>query len=196
MWKARLAAVAVAAALAVVAWFLPQLRRELIHDIVRSDAAPSDPAPLPGGTGPGLLPSPRTRVVLIDGLSAEVAATLPVWSATCKRGVTLRVDVGFPTVSLPVEAALWTGLTQQQTGIVYRADRPIIPPLDARGIPAQIAGSIAIAENHGYIVRSLGFATAEPAAAPERVHQDAETEGWKAQWEPRALAPGGLFARL
>lgn len=196
MWKVRLAAVAVAAALAVVAWFLPQLRRELIHDIVRSDAAPSDPAPLPGGTGPGLLPSPRTRVVLIDGLSAEVAATLPVWSATCKRGVTLRVDVGFPTVSLPVEAALWTGLTQQQTGIVYRADRPIVPPLDARGIPAQIAGSIAIAENHGYIVRSLGFATAEPAADPARAHKDADPEGWKAQWEPRALAAVASDARL
>ena len=43
--------------------------------------------------------------MLIDGLAANIAATLPAWSAQCKRGVAMTVDVGFPTVSLPVEVS-------------------------------------------------------------------------------------------
>ena len=31
--------------------------------------------------------TPRTRVVLIDGLAAELTPSLPVWTATCKRGL-------------------------------------------------------------------------------------------------------------
>ena len=100
---------------------------------------------------PGLPPAAHTRIVLIDGLGADTAHTLPVWSALCDRGTRLTVDVGFPTVSLPVQVALWTGLTQQQTGIVGNGSgAPRSPPLDARGIPAQIAGSWAIAEDHGF----------------------------------------------
>ena len=49
--------------------------------------------------------------------------TLPAWSALCARGDRLVVDVGFPSVSLPVEVALWSGLTQQQSGIVGHGDR-------------------------------------------------------------------------
>jgi hypothetical protein len=149
----------VAALLLAAAWVLPGVRRHYIADATTWDATPSPPAKLPGGSGPGLPPAPRVRVVLIDGLAAKTARTLPTWTALCKRGVTLTVDVGFPTISLPVEAALWSGLTQQQTGIVFRSDRPLDPPL--RGIPSQVPGSRAIAENHGYIVRSLGFAQVE-----------------------------------
>ncbi len=182
-------------ALSVIAWFLPQLRRALIHDVVTWDARTSDPAPLPAGTGPGLAPVARTRVILVDGLAESVAKTLPAWTATCKRGVTLRVDVGFPTISLPVEVALWTGLTQQQTGVVFRDHRPLVPPL-AKSIPAQVAGSVAVAEYYGWIVRSLGFAHTEPAADPTKPADDATPDAWKTQWEARALAAVTSDARL
>jgi hypothetical protein len=196
MLRQRIAAGVVVATLAAFAWFVPDLRKDLIRAVVKYDAVPGDPAPLPAGMGAGLPRAARTRVILVDGLAAPVAATLPAWSALCKSGVTLRVDVGFPTVSLPVETALWTGLTQQQSGIVYRADRPLDPPLGPRGIPAQIPGSIAIAESHGWIVRSLGFATTEPAAAEGSRVKDADPEGWKTVWEERALAAVKTDARL
>lgn len=180
----RLAALIVVAALAAGAYLVPPLRRALIRAVVSYDAIPGDAAPLPGGRGGGLTRTPRTRVVLIDGLSAEVAATLPRWRELCARGLDLVVDVGFPTVSLPVEVALWSGLTQQQTGIVFRSDRPLIPPL--RGIPAQVPGAIAIAEHHGWIARSLGFAVTEPAAEPGKPVKDAGAAAWATTWEARA----------
>ena len=175
-----------AVALVVFAWWLPGVRRALIQAVVTYDAPPAAPAPLPGGTGPGLTPTPRTRVALIDGLSADVAAQLPTLSALCARGTTLTLDAGFPTVSLPVEVALWTGLTQQQTGIVFRSGRPLVPPLGAAGIPAQVPDSWAIAESHGYIVRSLGFARAEPAADPAGPNKDVDPDAWAATWQARA----------
>ena len=186
--RRKIAAVIGVAVLGALAWELPQLRRTLIFDITRLDAEPREPAPLPGGSGPGLTRVARTRVVLIDGLTAATAETLPAWSAVCKRGITMTVEVGFPTVSLPVEVSLWTGLTQQQTGVVSRSDRPIVPPLDRKGIPAQVAGSWAVAENHGWIVRSLGFAKVEPAADPQAPAKDADAKAWDAQWEAHALA--------
>jgi hypothetical protein len=146
----------VVAALLVGAWLLTGVRHRLIHDITTWDALPSPGAVLPAGKGPGLTEVERVRVVLIDGLAQDTARSLPAFSELCKHGIDLTIDVGFPTISLPVEAALWTGLTQQQSGIVFRSDRPIEPPL-AKSIPAQVDGSRAIAENHGYIVRSLGF---------------------------------------
>jgi hypothetical protein len=188
MLRYRITLAIVVVALSAAAWFLPQLRRELLKDVITWDAPKTDPAPLPAGTGPGLAPVARTRVVLVDGLSEKIAQMLPMWTATCKRGITLRVDVGFPTISLPVESALWTGLTQQQTGIVFRDRRPLVPPIDRRGIPAQVAGSIAVAEYYGWIVRSLGFQHTEPAADPANRAKDENPEAWKAQWEARALA--------
>ena len=173
--------------LSAIAWYLPRLRRDLLQDIITWDAAPSDPAPLPAGNGPGLAPVARTRVLLIDGLTEDVAKKLPNWSAFCKRGVTMKVDVGFPSVSLPVEVALWTGLTQQQTGVVFRDRRPLVPPL-AQSIPSQVKNSVAVAEYHGWIVRSLGFAHAEPAADPQSVSRDSNPDLWKTQWEAKALA--------
>src|SRR5205814_5389612 len=128
------------------------------------------------------------------------------------KGVTLRVDVGFPTVSLPVAVSLWTGLTQQQTGIMDRYNRPLEPPLDARGIPAQVPGSIAITEgvmkprakgggelvpgNYGWIERSLGFQRTEPAADPKSSIVDRDGQAWSEQWESRAKAAVASDARL
>ena len=194
--KHRIIAVAVALALLVLAWLLPHVRHRLIADVTTWDAPPEEPAQLPLGEGPGLPPAQRVRVLLIDGLTAEVAVTLPAWSEQCKRGVTMTVDVGFPTVSLPVEVALWTGLTQQQTGILFHSDRPLEPPLDRRGIPAQIAGSRAIAESHGWIVRSLGFSKVEPAADSADHARDAVDASWPVHWRDVATEAVASDAKL
>ncbi len=182
-----IAAIVVIAILGAIAWITPDRRRVVIRAITTYDADPTEPAPLPGGSGPPLARTAKTRVVLIDGLTSEIAATLPRWSALCKSGTTLDIDVGFPTVSLPVEVSLWSGLTQQQTGVGFRSNRPLEPPLDRKGIPAQIAGSHAVAEYYGYIVRSLGFSIAEPAMDPQAHGKDLAPEEWKAQWQGRAL---------
>ena len=193
----------VAAVLAAAAWWLPDVRRGLIFDITWWDAAPNDATELPTAPGTGLAPTARTRVVLIDGLTAEVAPALRTWSAVCKRGIDVVIDVGFPTISLPVEVALWTGLTQQQTGTVTRNGgrggsygHPLEPPLDRRGIPAQIAGSIAIAEDHGWIVRSLGFSRVEPRADPGDATKDANAAAWRNRWQRAAIEAIGSASPL
>jgi hypothetical protein len=182
--RQRIAALVVVALLAAYAWLAPGVRHRFLHAVITWDAPKTDPVELPAGIGPGLMPAPSVRVILIDGLSASTAHTLTTWSSLCKRGLDLEVDVGFPTVSLPVEVSLWTGLTQQQTGIVFRSDRPLVPPL-ARSIPRDVPGSVAVAENHGYIVRSIGFASALPPAGDTPV-QDADAETWKTRWETAA----------
>lgn len=179
----KLAAIIAGVVLCALAWTLPYVRRELIRAMTTYDATPSDPAPLPSGSGAGLSKVPRTRVILIDGLATSVAKTLPNWNALCNAGARLNIDVGFPTVSLPVEVALWTGLTQQQTGIV--ANRALDPPIT--GIPSKVPGSVAIAENHGYIVRALGFSRVEPAAEPSKPMKDANDTAYDAQWLTLAL---------
>src|SRR5262245_39699753 len=118
--RTRIASLAAAAALLAFAFVMPGVRRHFMQAVITWDQAPSEPVALPAGFGPPMMPSPRVRVILIDGLAETTAATLPQWSQLCKSGIALRVDVGFPTVSLPVQVALWTGLTQQQTGIVFR----------------------------------------------------------------------------
>lgn len=178
----------VCVALVAAAWWLIGLRHALIHAITTFDAEPGEAATLPPADGPALPPAAHVRVILVDGLSARVAHELPAWSSVCKRGLDMRVDVGFPTVSLPVEAALWTGLTQQQTGVVYRSDVPIVPPL-ADGVPTKVDDSVAIAENHGYIVRSLGFHRVEPMT-------DDDSPAWKAAWREHALAAVASTSRL
>lgn len=192
----RALAVAASAALLAIAWVLPHVRHRMIGNVVTYDAPPGDAEPLPPGQGPGMMPAPRVRVILIDGLSADTARTLPVWSRLCGKGLDLTVDVGFPTVSLPVEVALWSGLTQQQTGVVFRSDRPLVPPLDARAIPAQVPGSEAIAQDHGYIVRSLGFSRVEPAADPADPTKDADPAAWKTEWQAHAAAAVAGPSRL
>ncbi len=181
--RARIAAAVVLLAL----WQLLALaRHRLIHAVTAYDAAPGEPAAMPFGGGPGLPPAARVRVLLIDGLAADTAATLPEWTAQCQRGVQLTVDVGFPSVSLPVEVALWTGLTQQQTGIVSnRDDRGLETPLP-HGIPAQVAGSRAVAESHGWIIGSLGFSSV----------YSGEDAPWAARWKDVAKDAVASPARL
>ena len=188
MTRTRIAMLIAIALLGAIAWLVPPSRRDLIKSIITYDAVPGEPAPLPTGSGPGLVPTPRTRVILVDGLAAKTARQLPSWMQLCNCGLALQVDVGFPTVSLPVEAELWSGLTQQQSGIVYRSGVPLIPPLDRRGIPAQVPSATAVAEYYGWIVRSLGFPITEPAAAPNKPAKDLDPEGWKTRWEAQALA--------
>lgn len=179
---------AVAIALAAVGFFaIPPLRRTYIRAAVTYDAEPGPAValPAPPAGAAGLARVDRTRVILIDGLDRATARTLPAWSATCARGTRLAVDVGFPTVSLAVEAALWSGRAQGTSGIVFRNDNPIVPPL--AGVPSSVPGSIAIAESHGYIVRSLGFTTALPAADPAHPAKDLEPAAWEATWRARAV---------
>ena len=115
-----------------------------------------------GGPLPGLAPVERVRVVLIDGVDRTTAHWLPNWSAVCGDGLELIVDVGYPSVSLPVQRVLWTGLTQQQSGVLFVGGYLGPPPL---GIPAQVPGSMAIAESHQGIAHSLGFAQVLPDRA-------------------------------
>jgi len=192
--RPRIVAGVIACVLAALAWTLPQVRRALLYDVTHWDARPAAPAAFPGAAGLGLAPAVRTRVVVIDGLSAEVADTLSAFRTLCARGASATVDVGFPTVSLPVEVALWSGLTQQQTGVVNRYERPLDPPLV--GIPSQVAGSWAVAEDHGWIVRSLGFAKVEPAPDPRDPVKDADPDAWRATWQDHALTAVASAARL
>jgi hypothetical protein len=193
----RIAALVAAAALCAYAYVVPGVRRWFIQDVISWDAPAGDPVPLATGEGPGMTAAARVRVILVDGLSEPVAETLPTWSSLCKRGLALRVDVGFPTVSLPVQVSLWTGLTQQQTGIVFRSDRPLVPPLST-SIAAQVPGSRAVAENYGYIVRSIGFADTKPAMI-DAAHpaKDADADAWRAGlWLDAAREAVASDARL
>lgn len=174
------------AVLLAFAWAAPRARHRWIQHVIHDDAAPSDPLRLMAMSRAPLTPASRVRVVLIDGLSASVAAKQIHLQAACARGLDLTVDVGFPTVSLPVETALWSGLTQQQSGYMFRSDTPLAPALV--GIPSRVPGSIAIAEDHGWIVRSLGFAHTEPAADPADPAKDEAPDAWRGQWLPRARA--------
>ncbi|HUS63382.1 MAG TPA: alkaline phosphatase family protein [Kofleriaceae bacterium] len=129
----------------------------------------------PGGAAPPTLAQPArgqrgtlgagraelVRVALLDGVDRATALELPAWDALCARGIDLRVDVGFPTVSLPVQSVLWTGLTQQQSGIEF-VQGVMKPPPDG-SLPAQVARSASVAEASPYIAGSFGFGAALPA---------------------------------
>ena len=141
-------------------------RRALIRHFFVDGAVLGDTPVWPHApVGEGLRPVPRVRVVLLDGLSRAHAMRLPQLSKLCRAGQELELDTGFPTVSLPVQSVLWTGLTQQQSGYQYHIGRLPEPP--PRSIPAQV-DSVAVAESHPEIVHSFGFARALPPvqAAP------------------------------
>jgi Type I phosphodiesterase / nucleotide pyrophosphatase len=182
--------IALGVAAVLLLWPLRDVRQLAISAIIGNDATPARGHPLPAGTGAGLSSTPSVRVVLIDGAGASTAATMPAWNQVCARGLDLAVDVGFPTVSLPVELALWSGRTQQQTGVLFHSTgKPVAPP--AIGIPAQIPDSIAVAESHPYIVHSLGFAHTLPPT-PNKTLPD----GWATQWVEQAKAAIASPARL
>jgi 2,3-bisphosphoglycerate-independent phosphoglycerate mutase len=132
------------------------LRRDLIRSwfvlgIPRTQVASAAPAP----TGP-LRP---VVVLLVDGLDERTARSLPALSRLCRAGLSLRVDVGFPSVSLAVQHVLWTGAWQQRSGVLFPyagLPRPVyesLPMLVAR----RSASAVAIAEAHREIVSSFPF---------------------------------------
>lgn len=153
--------IVVVALLVIVAALALGLRRGLVVAFFPDGASGADPALTPA---PADAPSPpavdRVRVVLVDGLGAATADALPELSRVCATGVDLRIDIGFPTVSLPVQHALWTGRTQSQSGVMYRVAGIDAAPADA--LPARVPGSIAVAESHRDIVHSFGFGDAQP----------------------------------
>ncbi len=148
---------------------------------------------LPGAGGADLDPVARVRVVLIDGLSRSAAMHLPSLRSLCADGTDLAVDVGFPTVSLPVQHVLWTGRTQQQAGVQYRISRIDPPPSDA--LPTAVPSSRAVAESHRDIVHSFGFTTAEPAL--ERAEIEPTGSAWRtSEFEAAAAAAVASDAAL
>lgn len=189
-WIDRAARVAIGLVLVWLLTPLAAVRQGAIDAIIRNDAPPGPPPRLPQRPGTGLSASAQVRVVLIDGAGLATARSMPAWDALCARGLDLTIDVGFPTVSLPVELALWSGRTQQQTGVLYHSTgTPVAPP--AIGIPAQVPGSIAIAESHAYIVHSLGFAQTLPPQSGKKL-----PEGWADRWVAEATAAVASPARL
>ncbi|MDC0719514.1 alkaline phosphatase family protein [Nannocystis bainbridge] len=179
-----------AAALAILALGANPARKAFVRALVGRDGQVPTDMFLGTSAGPGLAPAARVRVVLIDGLGAAAASELPALSAVCAAGQELRIDVGFPTVSLPVQAALWTGRTQQQSGLQYRATQLAAPPPGAS--PAQVADSVALAESHPEIVRSFGFAATRPD--PSRDPED--PEAWRAAFPEQAIAAVASPSRL
>jgi hypothetical protein len=187
--KRRAILVSIAAVCAAGFWFLPELRRAFIRDVITIDGAPGAAPELAAAPGAAALPPfSAVRVVLVDGAGPATARTMPTWNAVCDRGLDLTVDVGFPTVSLPVQVALWTGLTQQQTGILFHSGTPLAHPL-TESIPARVPGSIAVAESHPEIIGSIGFAIAEPPLGKPPA-------SWATDWVTRAVAAVAGPSRL
>lgn len=177
----------VALGLVVVAVVALWLRRTFILSFFVDGAPGAAPALTPAGAeGVGLAPSDRVRVVLLDGLTAAHADRMPTLGALCREGLDLRVDTGFPTVSLPVQHVLWTGRTQQQSGVLYRIPRLPAPPADA--LPRRVEGSVGVAESHADIVQSLGFAHAAPPA------DDATIEARGSAWRREGFRAAALAA--
>lgn len=177
MASARTRVLAVALLVAAAALGLA-LRRGLVLSFFPDGA----PGPVPSLTSapPGMSTAPaaaRVRVVLIDGLGAQLADALPELSRLCGSGLDVRVDNGFPTVSLPVQHVLWTGRSQVQSGVMYRIPQLAAPPLDA--LPSRIAGSVAVAESHRGIVHSFGFHAVEPAIDADAI--EAHASAWREQ---------------
>ena len=166
--RGALGRVALAAALLAATCVLYQVRRSFIASFFERGPGTAPPPPLApppasptGAGGSGLPPAQLVRVVLLDGVDRVTADRLPHYDQMCKLGLELVVDVGFPTVSLPVQSVLWTGLTQQQSGIEFVQKR-IDPPPDG-SLPAREPSSAVVAESHPFISQSFGFARAWPA---------------------------------
>src|SRR5262245_52366890 len=160
---------------------IADFRRDFVAAVIGNDAPPAAGPHFPAGTGAGLPPAAHVRVVLVDGAGAPTAHTMAAWNELCARGLDLKLDVGFPTVSLPVQLALWSGRTQQENGILFRSGKVLKPPLGTAAIPAQVPDSIAIAESHPYIVQSLGFADARPPLDKKL------PDGWATKWIDDAI---------
>ncbi|MCA9664040.1 MAG: alkaline phosphatase family protein [Myxococcales bacterium] len=188
---ARLQGVAwLVAALVLVAALglaLSRSRRSLLRAVL----SPGEPRlPAPRARPVSARPLAKVRVLLLDGLGRAQADKLPALRALCAAGVSLDIDVGFPTVSLPVQHALWTGLWQAQSGLLFvtrrvQARAPTIPAALAAAASRAAASdagpaakAIAIAESHCEIAGSFGFVDlqcpprGEPPIAPRVMLRD------------------------
>jgi hypothetical protein len=186
-WAQRARHAVIPLVIAATLWLaygaLGDLRRRFIASTTAAalvnDAPPRSGPRFPQAPGAPIAPVPPgapVRVVLIDGAGAPTSRTMNHWNAVCARGLDLQLDVGFPTVSLPVQLALWSGRTQQQTGVLFHSGKPVVPPLAPPAIPPSVPGSIAIAESHPYIIQSLGFADARPPLGKKL------PDGWAQRW--------------
>lgn len=180
----------VAAALVAVGAY--QLRRQMIAGFFARTAPALDHRPLlEPSDARDLEPASRVRVVVIDGLGRQAADALPHLSSWCERGLDLVVDVGFPTVSLPVETVLWTGLTQEQSGVRYVLGR--LDPIPDAALPARVPDSFAASDQHPYLVHSFGFAEAEPSGDKLGAEQ---ARAWQARFEDIATTAMASQRRL
>ncbi len=131
---------------------------------------------------PARLAAPRTgplhpvRVLLVDGLGEATADRLPALSRLCNEGLRLRVDAGFPSVSLPVQHVLWTGAWQNESGVEFAVAQLRRPALESLPelVTRRSGSAIAIAESHREVAASFPFshvvaprAGARPQAALE-----------------------------
>ncbi|ACY16530.1 alkaline phosphatase family protein [Haliangium ochraceum] len=193
--RALLARALWALALLALAAGVFELRRGFIRSFfVRGPggaAAPALALPEDADALPTTPPVERLRVVLLDGVDRATAERLPNYNALCARGLDLVVDVGFPTVSLPVQAALWSGRTQQQSGIEFVGELLAEPLADS--VPARVPGSAAVAEYYPFIARSSGFEAVQPA---DELDGEARA-AWQAEgFLPAATAAMASGARL
>lgn len=156
-----------------------------LPDWVRGGGAARDQRPLAGAGEAAPPPAPRmpVRVILVDGLARADTARVPAYAALCARGLDLVVDVGFPTKSLPIQLALWTGLTQDQLGTpaVNAVDRT--PPRQSLAV---MAGGVAVVEAYRFIAATAGF-TVEPAPAADSEDAHADPAAVTA-WRDRGFA--------
>jgi len=167
-WIGRAAwRVALGAALLAVVWGAYKTRRQLIRSWFSHGQGGAPPPalglPSPMPVPAGLAETQRVRVVLMDGVGARTSRGMANYDKVCASGLDLSVDVGFPTVSLPIQHVLWTGLTQQQTGVMYSNARIKTPRGDT--IPARVPHSRAVSEAYQRIAMSVGFRRVDPTDA-------------------------------
>src|SRR5688572_16920674 len=117
----------IAGVLALGFYLVADFRRDVIAAVIGNDAAPAAAPRFPRVEGAGLAPAPHVRVVLVDGAGRDTARNMAAWNAVCARGLDLALDVGFPTVSLPVQLALWSGRSQQQIGVLFHSGKVVKP---------------------------------------------------------------------
>lgn len=166
MSRALLEQLAVGLALLVVAGFAA-IARAPVLDALAAPGAPAAQRRLAGGTA-GVNPriARPLRVVVLDGLNRADVPRLPALAALCARGAAVTVDVGFPTKSLAVQRALWSGLTAQQTGDGYDNEPAAAPP---SSLPLLVPGAVAVVESHAVIARSVGFGVVLPPPEADAV---------------------------
>src|SRR5262245_48825462 len=110
--RRTLGRLALAGALLAAAYGLFEGRRAYIQSCFPRGPGGAPPPALAGdrsAVGRGLAAAPFVRVAPLDGVDRATALRLPNVDALCRRGVEVVADVGFPTVSLPVQSVLWTG---------------------------------------------------------------------------------------